>query len=161
MEPLPEWADSTCVVCPGQWLGPGAFDVVDRPDPSRAYDPEAGCRVDRHSGVPVCVHPFRVGLPAGAYASAREPLPGAVEPGRARPGRGEAVFRPGPEQLVLPEAAEDLEGWLIAMLRTARPEELRSALDQAETLAAGRFSGEQVVTALRRVLATELSADTR
>ncbi|WP_225991906.1 hypothetical protein [Actinomadura montaniterrae] len=154
---MPQWPDATCVVCPGQNLGPGEFDVVDRPDPTRAYDPAAGCRVDRATGAPVCVHPFRVGLPPGRYASAGESLPdltAAATP--SRPGVVEAVFVPTREQLELPEAVEDLEGWLIAMLRTARPDELRSALDQAETAAAVRFSGEQIITALRRVLATEL-----
>ncbi|MFC5186951.1 hypothetical protein [Actinomadura harenae] len=63
---------------------------------------------------------------------------------------------PTPEQLELPESVDDLEGWLVAMLRTAPDDALASALDQAETIAAERFSGEQIVEALRRVLATEL-----
>lgn len=154
-EPLPQWADATCVVCPAQRLGPGEFDVADRPDPSRAFDPGAGCRVDGQTGAPVCVHPFRVGLPPGRYASAGAPLPDQDAAASSRPG---GVFVPTPEQLVLPESVEDLEGWLVAMLRTARPEELSSALDQAEQLAAGRFGGEEVVTALRRVLAVEIPA---
>jgi hypothetical protein len=166
--PLPGWEDATCVVCPAQRLGPGAFDVIDRPDPRYAYDPAAGCRVDSESGVPVCVHPFRVGLAPGRYASAGEPVaeesanlgerartsPSAA---RARPLTRPPVFVPSPEQLVLPEQADDLEGWLIAMLRTARGDEMASALEQAEAIAGERFSGAQVVDALRRVLATELA----
>ncbi|RMI44861.1 hypothetical protein EBO15_11285 [Actinomadura harenae] len=66
------------------------------------------------------------------------------------------MFVPTPEQLELPESVDDLEGWLVAMLRTAPDDALASALDQAETIAAERFSGEQIVEALRRVLATEL-----
>ncbi|MFF0526557.1 hypothetical protein ACFYTC_48395 [Actinomadura nitritigenes] len=96
-----------------------------------------------------------MGLPPGRYASAGAPLPDQDAAASSRPG---GVFVPTPEQLVLPESVEDLEGWLVAMLRTARPEELSSALDQAEQLAAGRFGGEEVVTALRRVLAVEIPA---
>lgn len=66
---LERWAEDTCVVCPAQRLGLGEFDfdVVDRPSSSR-YDPRIGHRVDT-TGAPVCVHPYRVGLPPGAYAS--------------------------------------------------------------------------------------------
>lgn len=122
-------------------------------------------RIDGASGVPTCVHPFRVGLPPGAYASAGEPLPSLCEPaeqgrqpigGLDWPGVPREVFIPTDEQLVLPEDAEDLEAWLIAMLRTAGHNEMASALDQAEAIASQRFSGEQIVTALRRVLAYEL-----
>jgi hypothetical protein len=56
--PRPEWEDATCVVCPGQLLGPGGFDVVDHPDRRYAYDSGAGYRVDTVTGVAVCVHPF-------------------------------------------------------------------------------------------------------
>lgn len=123
-------------------------------------------RVDGATGVPTCVHPFRLGLPPGAYASAGQPLPelaqGCGDQRRPIPALGHAlpvaseVFIPTPEQLVLPEDAEDLEAWLIAMLRTAGHNEMASALDQAEAKAAERFTGEEIVTALRRVLAYEL-----
>ena len=67
--PLPEWCASTCVVCPAQEMGPGRFDVRDRPSREYAYDPAVGWRVDA-TGTAVCVHPYRVGLPPGRYASA-------------------------------------------------------------------------------------------
>jgi hypothetical protein len=51
------------VVCPAQVLGPGRFDVTDRPGPDSQYDSQAGYRVNRHTGRAVCVHPYRVGLP--------------------------------------------------------------------------------------------------
>ena len=113
-------------------------------------------------------HPFRVGLPPGAYTSAGQPtVPGLVgdesDGRRPIPALGmplvvsREVFIPSPEQLVLPEQVEDLEGWLIAMLRTAPRNAMTSALEQAEAKAMERFTGEQIVTALRRVLASELS----
>ncbi|RAY15435.1 hypothetical protein DPM19_12145 [Actinomadura craniellae] len=164
-EPRPEWADDCCVVCPAQQLGPGRFDVAPRPLPHHAF--ESGQRVDTYTGVPVCVHPFRVGLPPGAYASAGEPVPGppteTAEPVRRPPADGgwrlhvpREVFIPAPEHLELPDRAEDLEGWMVALLRTAPDAAMASALRQAETIAAERFPGGQVVAALRRVLATEL-----
>jgi hypothetical protein len=72
-----------------------------------------------------------------------------------------AVFTPSPDQLVLPDHVDDLEGWLIAILRTAASEQMAAALSHAEQAAicSGRFTGEQIVTSLRRVLAYELSGD--
>jgi hypothetical protein len=142
--PPGEWVDETCTVCPAQHLGPGGFDVVDGPRAGCRFDPAVGCRVDGRSGVPVCVHPFRVGLAPGAYASAGVPVRVV--------GEG-AVFTPSPNQLVLPDRIEDLEAWFIAVVRSAAPAEIGSALEQAETAAAERFTGDEVLGALRRVLA--------
>jgi hypothetical protein len=167
--PRPEWADACCAVCPAQMLGPGAFDVAPKPFRGQSFRAD-GVRVDGATGVPTCVHPFRVGLPPGAYASAGQPLPELAAAADAGEGEGRRpipptgrpllmpreVFMPSAEQLVLPAEPEDLEGWMIAMLRTAPDAAMASALDQAETIAAQRFSGEQIVTALRRVLANEL-----
>lgn len=143
--PLPEWGDRTCVVCPAQALGLGRFDVVDRPGREYAYDPQVGWRVDR-GGVAVCVHPYRVGLPVGRYASAGEPVP--------TPGE---VPHPSAAALELPADLVDLEGWLVATLRTAPPNTLFAAVARAETVAAERFAPDAVVTSLRRVLSTELA----
>lgn len=164
-EPRPEWADSCCGVCPAQRLAAGQFDVIAAPGTQFRYDPELDLRVDVSTRQPTCVHPFRVGLPPGLYATAGTPLPGpeAVRPARpakaggAVPGYRTGVFVPTAEQLVLPADVIDLEGWLIAMLRTAGHNEMDSALSQAESIAAQRFSGSEIVTALRRVLASELS----
>jgi hypothetical protein len=145
--PLPQWADATCVVCPAQRLGPGCFDVVDQPDRRYRFDPRVGHRVDAETGVAVCVHPFRVGLAPGAYASAGVAVRSVAEG---------AMFTPSADQLALPHDADDLEAWLIAMLRTAEPDQMASALDHAETLASERFSPDKIVNALRRVLAHEL-----
>ena len=145
--PVPEWADATCAVCPAQLLGPGGFDVADRPDRDRRYDPAVGYRVEAATGVAVCVHPFRVGLPPGRYASAGQPLPAA---GRPRP-------VPTAAALALPDDVVDLEAWLIAVLRLAAPEELASALRRAEAVACRRFAPRVVVAAMRRVVEHELA----
>lgn len=146
--PLPQWERTTCVVCPAQLLGPGGFDVVDRPGSQYRYDPDVGYRTRVDTGVAVCVHPFRVGLPPGAYASAAQPLPPPDQP--APP--------PSTEQLRLPEDVADLEGWLIAVLRAADPQQMHSALAAAERTASKRFSTADVVAAMRRVLAYELAS---
>lgn len=146
-QPLPRWRDATCVVCPAQVLGPGAFDVADRPSRQSRYDPAIGYRVNTATGVAVCVHPFRVGLPPGCYASGDDPLPAIDGPA------------PGPtaEALELPEDVVDLEAWLVATLRVAEPSQLASALSQAEAIAAERFASKDVVAAMRRVLSCELA----
>ncbi|GAB3278359.1 hypothetical protein GCM10027589_04440 [Actinocorallia lasiicapitis] len=162
-----EWPDDCCTVCPAQELGLGEFDVADRPLPSHRFDAETGRRVDAVTGVAVCVHPFRVGLPAGCYASAGEPLPveAVVPAAKPRsvgvrvemPAVRRELFTPTAEHLVLPDQEDLLEGWLVAILRTAKPDELHSAVEVAEAAASGRFGSAPVVEALRRVLGRELS----
>jgi hypothetical protein len=138
--------ERTCVVCPAQLLQLGQFDVADRPSPSSQYDPARGYRVDA-SGTAVCVHPYRVGLPPGRYASAGEPLPAPESP--APP--------PTTAALELPDELDDLEGWLVALLRTSPDTHWDRVLVQAETTACQRFSDGAVVEAMRRVLAYELT----
>jgi hypothetical protein len=133
-------------MCPGQVLGPGAFDVADRPGPDSRYDPQLGHRIDRMTGTPVCVHPYRVGLPPGRYASAAQPLPSSSVP----------VPEPTPAALELPDDVVDLEGWLVAVLKTADPSRMASALHRAEAAAAAKFPVQDVVVAMRRVLAFRL-----
>jgi hypothetical protein len=144
--PLPQWCEDTCAVCPAQELGLGRFDVRDRPGPEYAYDPSVGWRVDA-AGTAVCVHPFRVGLPPGRYASAGENLPHV----------GASAPAPTAEALRLPEQLTDLEGWLIATLRVAEPDRIFGVVARAEREAAQRFAPGDVVAALRRVLSTELA----
>ncbi|MDR7277714.1 hypothetical protein [Catenuloplanes atrovinosus] len=144
--PRPQWSEDTCAVCPAQLLGPGDFDVVARPGREFGYRPEVGWRIGP-DGTAVCVHPYRVGLPPGRYASAGAPLPSPAE----------AVPLPSEEALRLPEALDDLEGWLVATLRMAGDDEIFSAVARAERTAATRFAPGAVVTALRRVLSRELA----
>lgn len=133
------------MVCPAQRLGPGCFDVVDGPGDRYRFESRVGHRVDVETGLAVCVHPFRVGLAPGAYASVGVEVRSVAEG---------TLFAPSADQLTLPDDADDLEAWLIAMLRTAEPEQMAS--DQAEATAAKRFSSAEIVGALRRVLAHEL-----
>ncbi|MFI5938127.1 hypothetical protein [Actinoplanes sp. NPDC051494] len=144
--PLARWCDDTCGVCPAQELGPGAFDVVARPGRDFAYRPQVGWRV-APDGTAVCVHPFRVGLPPGRYASAHEPLPDLQAPAPA----------PSAEALELPDSLDDLEGWLVATLRVAEPDEMFRAVGRAERAAVERFEPGAVVSALRRVMSNELT----
>ena len=95
----------------------------------------------------MCVHPYRVGMPPGRYASAGEPLPDLSAPAPA----------PTAEALELPEQLTDLEGWLVATLRAADPDRIFTAVARAEREAARRFTPGDVVAALRRVLSTELA----
>ncbi|GAA2586216.1 hypothetical protein GCM10010399_15300 [Dactylosporangium fulvum] len=64
-----------CRACPIRRFRVGAFDVEARPKSSTRFDREKGVRTIPESGVPVCVHPDRIGVPPGAYASASTPLP--------------------------------------------------------------------------------------
>ncbi len=147
-ERLPAWCeDALCVVCPALVLGLGEFDVSDRPGPQSRYDPQFGYRVNTATLAPVCVHPFRVGLPAGAYASAREQIPAIAEQPPV----------PSPVHLDLPADLVDLEGWFVATLRVTAPDRMASALRRAEATAAERFPASDVVAALRRVLSVELA----
>lgn len=144
-ERLDAWRrESVCEVCPAQELGLGAFDVVDRPAQGR-YDPAAGYRIDAVSGAAVCVHPYRVGLAPGRYASGGEPvqIPAAMPV-------------PTAAHLELPEDPADLEAWLVATLRVAPASAMAAALEQAEAVAGRRFPSAVVVAALRRVLSVEL-----
>lgn len=145
-EPLQRWCDETCGICPGQVLGPGDFDVVARPRTELAYRPHLGWRATP-AGVPVCVHPFRVGMPPGAYASAGQSLP---DP------HTETVPAP-PEALILPEALDDLSGWMVAHLRSTDRDEMFAVVARLEREAGERFAPGEVVTVLRRVLSVELA----
>lgn len=75
-------------MCPSLRFRGGDFDVFERPTSECRFDPVDGFRytADR---VPVCVHPYKVGLPPGRYASCREPLPPRQWPAPA--GRPTAV----------------------------------------------------------------------
>ncbi|MEU7222300.1 hypothetical protein [Streptomyces chrestomyceticus] len=126
-----------CGACPSLALPLGNFDVVPKPSKESAYERAHGYRVLRDGGTPVCVHPDRVGLPAGAYASAGVPLPGAGGPADPPP---------------LPEAADGLDQWLLTYLGGVETIVFEAALQRAHETAATRFAPDEVLTALRRVL---------
>ena len=142
------WRDETCGVCPAQLLGPGDFDVVARPRTEFAYRPDLGWRATP-DGVPVCVHPFRVGLAPGAYASAGVAVPRGAE--------AESLPEPPPQALVMPEDVGDLSAWMVAHLRVAGRDEMFSVVARLERQAGERFPASEVVAVLRRVLTVELT----
>jgi len=86
-------------------------------------------------------------MPAGAYRSAGSPVPDLDGPAPA----------PIPEALELPVQLEDLEGWLVAVLRAVPSEEIFGAVARAEREAGQRFPSRDVVAAMRRVLSRELT----
>lgn len=120
--------------------------MVARPRTEFAYRPQLGWRATP-AGVPVCVHPFRVGMPPGAYASAGEPLPALHT----------QIVPPPPEALILPESLDDLGGWMVAHLRSTDRDEMFSVVARLERQAGERFAPGEVVTVLRRVLSVELA----
>ncbi|WP_433363634.1 hypothetical protein ACQPZX_32495 [Actinoplanes sp. CA-142083] len=128
------WRLDPCQACPAQTLPVGEFDVLDRPGPASRYDPAAGYRTNQTTGLPECVHPARVQLPACLYASNHEPPPGP------------AGKRPEP-----PDDAAGLEAWFGAVIRAAPAE-----LADAELAASTRFPRAEVLAAMRRALSAEL-----
>lgn len=123
---------------------------MERPGREFAYDPRIGWRVGP-DGTAVCVHPYRVGMPPGRYASAGTALPDLTGPAPA----------PTPAALEMPDEVDDLEGWLVATLRVAPDDEMFAVVARAEEAAARRFAPGAVVTALRRVLSVELTRTTQ
>lgn len=136
-----ELRDETCVACPGQRLPLGAFDVAPRPSPAVPFSADLGFRVAAATGVPTCVHAFRVGVPPAAYASEGVPLPTSAAPPP-----------PAPEDLELPVDATLLEAWLLALVRSAPAGRLAVTLTRAERLASQRFPPAEILIAMRRVL---------
>jgi hypothetical protein len=136
-----ELRDETCVACPGQRLPLGAFDVAPRPSPEIPFSSSLGYRVAAATGVPTCVHAFRVGVPPGLYASAGAPLP-TSSPAPA----------PSTVDLSLPSDGTLLEAWFLALVRSTPADRLAVTLAGAERLAASRFPPAEIVAAMRRVL---------
>jgi hypothetical protein len=138
------WRLDPCTVCPAQTLPAGTFDTSDRPGPATRYDPTAGHRINRTTGRPECVHPFRVQTPGGHYASADNGL----APARRQP--ADVPLQP-------PAEVVDLEAWFIATLRREPVESKAAALADAEATAKQQFPAQDVTAAMRRALADELT----
>lgn len=136
---LAPWNEADiCAVCPGNVHGPGHFDVADGVASNSRYDTSTGYRRDTTTGTPVCVHPEKIGIPPGRYASAGEPFP-TTEPTPEPPGQ-------------IPEDPLKLTGWMTAVVRYATADELTSALAQAEAAASAKFEPDVVLVALRAAL---------
>ena len=166
---LTEDDSDACWICPALRLPAGQFDVYERPTRDCPFDPSSGFR---YAGdIPVCVHPYKVGLPPGHYASAGTvlpdpaPHPRAPERVQAQPVPVRAYPGPAPRPAAVPQAddaaimagarpavPDELLSWMRGLVADAAPGDLADTLGQAEEAALLRFSAESVVEALRRVL---------
>ncbi|WP_435177923.1 hypothetical protein [Actinacidiphila sp. bgisy145] len=119
-----------CGICPSRRFPVGEFDVYERPTRDCPFDPADGNRYTAER-VPVCVHPEKVGLPAGRYKS---------------DGTAPAV------QLVLPADESALVPYLHDVLYGAAPVLLEDLIKQARAEISRHFPGLDVTTTLRRAL---------
>lgn len=119
-----------CAVCPSLRLSGGHFDVMPRPTRDCPFDPASGWRFTA-GGVPVCVHPERVGLPPAPYATGAVPLPWLVPP---------------------PAGADGVREWLRTAVTAAPPDDLDRVLAQAAEILRAGDPGLDVTAALRAAL---------
>ncbi|MEU5908916.1 MULTISPECIES: hypothetical protein [Actinomycetes] len=119
-----------CGVCPSLRHPGGKFDVVDRPSRACPFDPETGHRFTA-AGVPVCVHPERVGLPAAPYASDGLPLPWQTPP---------------------PAEAGEVLAWLRQVLTAAPPDACDEVIQQATEVLLAADPDTDVTAVLRAAL---------
>ncbi|MFD1657021.1 hypothetical protein ACFSL4_01905 [Streptomyces caeni] len=101
-----------------------------RPSRDCPFDPATGHRFTA-AGVPVCVHPERVGLPAAPYASEGLPLPWEIPP---------------------PAEAGEVPAWVRAVLDTAPPEACAGVLQQATQILLASDPTTDVTAVLRAAL---------
>lgn len=119
-----------CGICPSLRLPGGAFDVFDKPTRECPFDPETGNRFTA-AGVPVCVHPARVGLPAAPYATERLTLPWEAPP---------------------PTDPEGVKAWLRTALTAAPPDACSGVIEQATRILRASDPEMDVTAALRSAL---------
>ncbi|WP_239069561.1 hypothetical protein [Streptomyces sp. SID13666] len=119
-----------CAVCPSLLLPGGAFDVVAKPSRDCPFDPVSGNRYTA-AGVPVCVHPERVGLPPAPYATDHLVLPWEAPP---------------------PGDAGEVREWLRAALTAAPPDAFAGVIAQASQILRASDPNLDVTAALRSAL---------
>ncbi|KUJ69201.1 hypothetical protein ACZ90_12685 [Streptomyces albus subsp. albus] len=119
-----------CGICPSLLLPGGAFDVHERPSKRAPFDPVTGNRYTA-GGVPVCVHPDRVGLPPAEYATSAVPLPWEAAP---------------------PTDPAQLGDWLRTALEAAPPDVCGEVIDQASAILAAADPAVDVTAVLRAAL---------
>ncbi|WP_269859572.1 hypothetical protein [Streptomyces sp. RPT161] len=119
-----------CDVCPSLRHPGGRFDVVERPSRTCPFDPATGHQFTA-AGVPVCVHPDRVGLPAIPYATGGLPLPWQTPP---------------------PAEAGEAPAWVRAALTAAPPEACDAVIQQASAILLASDPGTDVGAVLRAAL---------
>ncbi|MYX61758.1 hypothetical protein GTZ89_40565 [Streptomyces sp. SID8382] len=119
-----------CGICPSLRLPGGAFDVHQRPSRDCPFDPATGHRFTA-AGVPVCVHPERVGLPAAEYATAGLPLPWETTP---------------------PADPTEVPVWVRAALDAAPPDACGEVIERAAEILRAADPALDVVAVLRAAL---------
>ncbi|MBO0511941.1 hypothetical protein J0695_08950 [Streptomyces beijiangensis] len=119
-----------CGICPSRHFPLGEFDVAERPSKDLPFDPRDGHRYTA-AGVPVCVHPEKVGLSPRRYKTDGLSLTA---------------------ELVLPQEAAELDRYLRELMHNAAPETLEILIDQATQEIPRVFPEVDVITALRRAL---------
>ncbi|WP_372406088.1 hypothetical protein [Streptomyces luteireticuli] len=119
-----------CGVCPSRRLPLGEFDVNERPTRDCPFNPADGYRYTA-DGVPVCVHPHKVGLPVGKYKT-----------------DGTALQ----VKLQLPNSEAELVPYLHDVLYGAAPVLLDDLIAQATAEIPRVFPAVDVVATLRRAL---------
>ncbi|GGW47326.1 hypothetical protein [Streptomyces galilaeus] len=119
-----------CSMCPSLRHRGGEFDVVARPSRDCPFDPGTGYRFTA-AGVPVCVHPERVGLPAAPYASDGLPLPWETPP---------------------PAEAGEVPTWVRAVLDAAPPDACDEVIEQATQILLAADPTTDVTAVLRAAL---------
>ncbi|MEU2870386.1 hypothetical protein ABZ769_14450 [Streptomyces olivoreticuli] len=119
-----------CGICPSRRFPLGAFDVVERPSLDCPFNPTDGHRYTL-DGVPVCVHPDKVGIPVGRYKTDGLPLA---------------------TKLALPDDVAELDSYLRDVMHSAAPGVLELLIEQAATEIPRTFPGVDVITTLRRAL---------
>ena len=167
---LSEHDSEACWVCPALRLPAGWFDVYERPTSECPFEPQSGFRYA--GAIPVCVHPHKVGLPAGRYASEGLGIPGlpdvpprpapvapipAPEPSTPPADRAEPpVDNQALDDAIMagtrPEVPDALLSLLRGLVGGAAPDQLESVLARAEETARRSHDADVVLEALRRVL---------
>ncbi|MEU8588010.1 hypothetical protein AB0C59_13595 [Streptomyces sp. NPDC048664] len=129
-EPFARDGRPVCGVCPSLRLPGGAFDVFPRPSRDCPFDPATGNRYTA-AGVPVCVHPDRVGLPAAPYATDSLPLPWETPP---------------------PVEADGVPAWVRIALDAAPPEVADDVIRQATEILLASDPATNITAVLRAAL---------
>lgn len=104
--------------------------MAERPSREFPFSPADGHRYTA-AGVPVCVHPEKVGMPPGSYATDGAPLV---------------------PELRLPNDITDLDHYLRGLMHSAAPGVLEQLIDQAVQQIPQAFPEVDVVQVLRRAL---------
>ncbi|MFD5975648.1 hypothetical protein [Streptomyces bacillaris] len=119
-----------CGICPSRFHAVGDFDVFERPTPECPFNRTDGHRYLK-DGTPVCVHPEKVGLPAGRYKSENARLTVGLD---------------------LPPDPSEVVPYLRELLWNAAPVLLDDLITQAQKQMVERFPEMDPHTVMRRAL---------